>query len=167
VITIVDLTEIELFIFDIDGTILLEDKLLPHAEETIQFLNRLNKKIYFLTNSSTRTNEEVAEHLNFLSIPAESSDVITPVRLISRDFRTDCVVPRVMAIAGDSVKSELAKAKIIRTNNPDEITHVVVGLDKEFSYERLHSAAEAGRKGAQLIGLSPDPFCPMKNGVIP
>lgn len=166
-ITIVDLTEIELFIFDIDGTILLEDKLLPYAEETIQFLNRLNKKIYFLTNSSTRTNEEVAEHLNFLSIPAESSDIITPVSLISSYFRTYSEVPRVMAIAGDSVKSELAKAKIILTNNPDEITHVLVGLDKEFSYKKLNSAAEAVRKGAQLIGLNPDPFCPMKNGVIP
>src|SRR5699024_12440235 len=126
VITIVDLTEIDLFIFDIDGTILLEDKLLPYAEETIQFLNRLNKKIYFLTNSSTRTNEEVAQHLNFLSIPAESSDIITPDSLISSYFRTYSEVPRVKVIAEDSVESEIATAKLNLNTNQDKIKRILV-----------------------------------------
>src|SRR5699024_6415443 len=119
------------------------------------------------THSSTRTNEEVAEHLHFLSIPAESWDIIPPVRLISSYFRTHSEVQRVKVYAGDSVKIVLAKANIILTNTRDESTLVLVGLDKEFSYKKLTSAAEAVRKGAQLIGLNPDPFCPMKNGVIP
>lgn len=167
VMVIYDLEGIEAFIFDIDGTILVEDSLLPYVKETIQLLKSMNKKVFYLTNSTIRTKQEATAQLTDLSLPVELSEVITAASLSARYFHTYAEKSRVMVIGGNAVESELRTSGIEVTNYPREATHVLVGLDKQFTYEKLHLATKAVRMGAELVGINPDPFCPMKDDVIP
>lgn len=164
---ITQIEKISTFIFDIDGTILLEDKLLPYARETIQALKKINKKVFYLTNSTIRTQKEATTFLNEFSLPVEQHEVITAASLSAHYLHTYAEECRVMVIGGDSVENELRSTGINITNQPEETTHVLVGLDKQFTYKKLNIATKAVRLGAKLIGMNPDPFCPMKDGVIP
>ena len=48
-----------------------------------------------------------------------------------------------------------------------EADAVVVGLDRDFHYDKLTKAADAVRAGAVLIGTNPDRMYPVPGGYIP
>jgi HAD superfamily hydrolase (TIGR01450 family) len=43
----------------------------------------------------------------------------------------------------------------------------LVGLDRNFSYQKLHIGLKVVRKGAQLVATNLDPYCPTPNDVNP
>ncbi len=63
-------------------------------------------------------------------------------------------------IGENAIEEELRRDSLKITKNPLEATHVLVGLDRFFTYEKLHSAMTAVRNGAKLILTNPDPICP-------
>ena len=67
-----------LFIFiltDIIGVIWEGDRLLPKIQETISFLRSLNKKIIFVTNSSSKSRRTLARKFAALGIPVDQEEI--------------------------------------------------------------------------------------------
>jgi HAD superfamily hydrolase (TIGR01450 family) len=48
-----------------------------------------------------------------------------------------------------------------------DVTHVVVGLDRNLNYEKLKQAARLISAGAQFIATNPDPTYPVEDGDAP
>ena len=55
-------------LFDLDGTIYLEDELIGDVKNTLKTLRENGKKIVYLTNNSSKTDDEYLEKLNRLGI---------------------------------------------------------------------------------------------------
>jgi 4-nitrophenyl phosphatase len=54
------------------------------------------------------------------------------------------------------------------TDDPTaEVAAVVVGLDREFTYERLNRAMQAIRAGARFIATNADATLPVEDGLLP
>jgi HAD superfamily hydrolase (TIGR01450 family) len=82
-------------------------------------------------------------------------------------FREETPNAKVLAIGEPVMRKELERGYIETTENPTEATHVLVGMDRQFTYEKLRLGMVAIRHGAALIAANPDPYCPTEDGAIP
>ncbi|MED1440399.1 HAD-IIA family hydrolase [Aeribacillus composti] len=158
--------DFDAYCFDLDGTIYIGNKLLPGVKETIDRLRRHNKKILFITNTSTQTREECRERLHHLGIQAKLDEIMTASYLSAVYFLEKSPDSLVYIVGEKAISEEFHKFSLKMTDNPMDATHVLVGLDRCFTYEKLNLAMNAVRNGAKLIAANPDSLCPVPEGYI-
>ena len=74
-----DLGQKKLFLLDLDGTIYLEESLLPGAEEFLAYVREMGGAYRFLTNNSSRGVDAGLEKMHRLGIPAKREEFLTAV----------------------------------------------------------------------------------------
>lgn len=159
--------EFEGYFFDLDGTVFLGSRLLPGAVETLSRLRKQGKIIRFLSNTTTQTRQECMMRLQRLGIEADREEVITASYAAALYLAALENEPQVMVIGGQSMIKELDEKGVKQTLDANEATHVLVGMDQQFDYNKLHQSLRAVQNGAQLIAANPDPFCPVENDRLP
>lgn len=155
------------YFFDLDGTILLGEQLLPSVSETLAVLRQTGKKILFLSNTTTRTRMDCVNRLRKLGLEAHLEEIVTAAFTAAIYLREGKQEPLVFAVGEPALFSELDEQGVKHTTDPLAATHVLVGMDMHFDYDKLHQAMTAVRNGAVLIAANPDPNCPVVGDVIP
>ena len=72
------------FIFDLDGTVYLGERLIPGADRIIRLLREAGRKVVFLSNKPLYTREDYAAKLTRLGIPTEPSEVVNSTFVLIR-----------------------------------------------------------------------------------
>ncbi|GGB56583.1 HAD-IIA family hydrolase [Virgibacillus dakarensis] len=156
------------FIFDLDGTVYLDNKLIAGAAETISHLRDRGDKVVFLTNKSIETIQNYVEKLNRLGINTDYHEVINSNYLVARYLKSRLKQnEKVMVIGEQPLFDELNDLDIAITENSKEASYVVLGWDRQFTYEKLNNAFQAWRNGARVIATNPDRTCPVEGGQVP
>lgn len=145
-----NLRKSDMFLLDLDDTLWRVTKLLPGAEEFMDRLRTLDKKVYFVTNNNIMTRQDTAWQLMKLGIAARKEEVINTgyvasVYLKKRDAR-------VMAFGKGLVKE--LKENHIKVSNKPPVDYVVIGDDLEFNFDKIALAMEAIEKGAKFISCN-------------
>ncbi|MNO33838.1 Arabinose operon protein AraL [compost metagenome] len=165
-----DVLAYETYFFDLDGTIFIGDLLLPGVRQTLQYLREQGKQVLFLSNTTIRTREECRNRLRLMGIEARTEEMVTAASVSAAYFREMPEMdrrPQVLVIGEQALKYEMADGGTELTDEPMEATHVLVGMDRDFDYEKLHRAMKAVRAGAYLIAANPDPNCPVVGDLLP
>ncbi|MCR8631347.1 HAD-IIA family hydrolase [Paenibacillus sp. N5-1-1-5] len=162
-----DVIDFEGYFFDLDGTVLLEEQLLPGVLETLEVLRQADKKILFLTNTTTRTRRECQTRLQKLGLEVHLEEIITAAFTSALYLRESHQEPVVFVVGELALVHELEEQELQHTTDPLAATHVLVGMDMSFHYDKLHQAMKAVRNGAALIAANPDPNCPVVGDLIP
>jgi glycerol 3-phosphatase-2 len=153
-------------ILDIDGVILLGGDAIPGSGEAMALLERSGFNLVVATNNATRTPEaaaaRIAERTGFAVDPA--SLVTSTIALAGMLLPGD---EPVLAVAEPGMAATLRANGVAVTDDPSEAATVAVGLDRSFSYEKLHRAAEAVRRGARFIASNTDATFPTPHGPAP
>jgi HAD superfamily hydrolase (TIGR01450 family) len=155
------------FCFDLDGTIFLGNERLPGAKEVVEQIRTAGKKILFITNSPTQTREDCRVRLEKLSIEADKEEILTAPHVAASYFQERIENPSIYIVGEEALNREFEPFSLNVTTNPLHATHLLVGLDRRFTYDTLHEAMKAVRNGAQMIITNPDPVCPVPGGFIP
>ena len=71
------LSHIRCFLMDMDGTLYLEDKLLPGAQSMFQLLDARQIPYYILTNNSSRSRLEYADKLARMGLAIPKEKIFT------------------------------------------------------------------------------------------
>jgi len=71
------LSDIRLFLIDLDGTVYIEGKLIPGVHGFINSLNRLGIHFLFITNNSSRNASQYVHKLNKLGISVTEKNILT------------------------------------------------------------------------------------------
>lgn len=121
----------------------------------------------FLTNTSIYTRLDCQKRLQRMGLDASIDEVITAAYISGLYFQEFNPDAHVLVIGEEAIKEELQRCNVVVTENPSDATHVLVGLDRQFSYEKLRIGMRAVLNGAQLIAANPDTFCPTPDGIIP
>ncbi len=156
----------EAYVFDMDGTLYLGDKLLPGAKRLLEELRRLELPVRFLSNNPTKNPHQYLEKLEALGIAADleeiASTVVTTVRWLKRNHPDATVFP----IAEQPLIDALDAAGIKVSDDPEAIDIVIASYDRTFDYRKLQIAFDAiwFHKRAFLIATNPDKFCPFPGG---
>jgi HAD superfamily hydrolase (TIGR01450 family) len=154
------------WLFDLDGTVYLGERLIPGAREVIGALRGAGRRVAFLSNKPLQTRADYAEKLGRLGIPTEPADVINSSLVLARYLRELDPGAPVFVIGEPPMRAEMRAHGFEIRDDPD-VRWVVIAFDRSFSYAKLDTALQAARRGARLIATNPDATCPVEGGEIP
>ncbi|WP_438434234.1 TIGR01457 family HAD-type hydrolase [Gorillibacterium sp. sgz500922] len=158
------------YIIDLDGTLYAGTEPIPEAAPFLAKLKEEGSPYLFVTNNSSRTPEEVARHLREVArIPAEPEDVLTSAQAAARYQADAAPGSRVYAIGEAGLLRALKAAGLVLVDDPaaEPPDAVIQGIDRAFSYAKLHAASAAIRAGAAFIATNPDLQLPTELGLTP
>jgi len=153
-------------ILDMDGVLWRGNETLPGVGGFFAFVQRQRIAYALATNNSTQSVEAYVERLNSIGVPAAPQNVITSAVATADYVRRH--YPRgtpVYIIGGEGIRRALAEQEY--PEDPERAKFVVVGLDKDLTYEKLKIATLRIRAGAQFIGTNGDLTFPLPEGLVP
>ncbi len=167
-------------LIDLDGTLYKGSERIPGADRLIALLDALGIPCWFVTNNSSRTPEEVADHLMQLGIAARPEQVVTSA-LAAADYAGRNHPGSSAYVIGERGLREALAANHIRmlpetaqggeagekASIVDVAEIVVQGIDRGFDYGKLTSAVRHIRGGAVHIMTNPDLLLPSSGGLMP
>jgi HAD superfamily hydrolase (TIGR01450 family) len=162
-----DLTSFDAYCFDLDGTIFVGNTLLPDVQATIAELRRRNKQIMFLTNTSVQTRYDCQRRLEGMELPCSVDEILTATYVSGMYFQENAPDASIYLLGEPAMEEELRHFAVQTTKDPMVATHVLVGMDRQFTYDKLNLGMRAIRHGAKLVAANPDPCCPAADDVIP
>jgi arabinose operon protein AraL len=155
------------FIFDLDGTVYLSDRLIPGADRVIRLIRERGRKVVFLSNKPIQTCEDYAAKLTRLGIPTQPDEVINSTLVMINYLKKNAPDARLFVVGESPFVEELKRTGFIITEEPREIDYVVVAFDRTFDYRKLNIAYQAIKLGAHFVATNPDRTCPVEGGEIP
>jgi len=152
-------------VIDLDGVLYLGTQGVPGAGEALATLEAAGWHLVFATNNSTKTPRDVRKHIEertgFRSTDASIvTSALAAATWTSREHRSALVV-------GEPAVSEaLSEAGVdIVKGGPAEA--VVVGLDRNITYETITVASSLIRSGATFVATNTDATFPTPEGPVP
>lgn len=152
------------YIFDLDGTVFLGQKLLPTAGETITHLRNQGKRTVFLSNNPTKQRHEYAAKLTQLGLPTPAEDVVNSSYVMVHFLQQRMPGARLFVVGESSLEEELKTAAFTLTENASEVDAVIASFDRTFNYHKLQIAFDAIRHGARFFATNADRYCPVPGG---
>jgi HAD superfamily hydrolase (TIGR01450 family) len=135
----------------------------PTAAETVQALRRMGKRVAFVTNNSSRTPGDVVEHLASVGVLATIDEVETSALTAASGLRNlDITTAYVIGERGLREALEAVGIAIVGPDEPAEA--VVVGWDRQLTYDALRAASLAVQRGSRLFATNADTTYPAPDG---
>lgn len=160
-----ELKQIKLFLMDMDGTVYLGPQKIPGAFEALETLRNNGRQVCFLTNNSSRSQDQYVEHLARYGFQADSDEVYTSGLATCGYLRKYYPDKRVYALATPRVREEMRRQGVrVIEGEPTDVAEypdvVVVAFDTTLTYDRLYAACRYINAGAVYVATHPDNFCP-------
>lgn len=159
------MTNWKAYLIDLDGTMYHGNRMIPGADQLINAMKYNEIPYLFVTNNSSRTPADVAEHLRQLGIPAETEDVCTSAVAAAEYIAGLQPGARVAPIGEHGLIEALKRAGL--TIDSEQPEYVVQGIDRSFTYEKLAQAARWIAGGAKYVLTNPDLLLPGQDGLMP
>lgn len=162
------LTDIKLFLFDMDGTIYLGDRLFPFTKPLLARIRETGRQYMFLTNNSSKSVTDYVRKLERLGIAAEPTDFLTSAQATAHYLKKHWGNRRIYVGGTKSLLAEFAAAGLNVTDvYGEDIEGVVCGFDTELTFKKLDDLSRLLTKGLPYIATHPDMVCPTEYGFVP
>ncbi|MFA9560042.1 TIGR01457 family HAD-type hydrolase [Evansella sp. AB-rgal1] len=157
--------EYEGYLIDLDGTMYRGEEKIEAASRFVKKLAEKQIPYLFVTNNSSRTPEQVADKLNSMDIPCGSDHVFTTSIATANYIEQKHGVASVYMIGEEGLSTALESKgmKLVE----EDANVVVMGLDRELTYEKLAKACLLVRFGATLLSTNGDVAIPTERGLLP
>ena len=146
-----DLSDIQLFLFDLDGVLFLgkDEPELIGGSKLLPELRDRGTSFSILTNNTTDSRDQIRKKLASIGLEVTveeilSASYLTAKYLFNRFSKTSCY------LLGEEGFARELKA-YGHTLVDDDADSVVVGIDRNLTYDKLDKAVQQLRGGARLI----------------
>ena len=154
-------------IVDMDGVLYHGNEPIQGGREFLDFLRTIRVRFILLTNNSTLTVPQYVAKLERMGISATEQEILTSaVATASYLERVAAHGSHLFVIGEEGLRTELQKRGLVLTDAP-EAAYVVVGLDRQLTYDKLSTATRAIAGGATFIGSNSDRTFPSETGLTP
>jgi 4-nitrophenyl phosphatase len=159
---------IDTVLCDLDGVIWLAHEPIAGSVDAVAALRRSGRRVLFVTNNSAATLDAHERALAAVGITAHG-DVVSSAMAVAPLVEAE---RRVLVAAGPGVAEALEAAGVevvINTGEPltEPVDAVVVGMHRDFDYDRLAVASAEARRCGRLIGTNTDSTYPTPLGLLP
>ena len=163
------LQQVRLYLFDMDGTLYLGDRLYDFTIELLDTLKATGRKYLFMTNNSSKSVADYIKKLAKLGIEATREDFITSSQATAYYLKEHHPDQRLYVCGTASLKRELEMEGFTVTQNLDEVDCIVMGFDTELTFQKLEDVSRLllTRKDIPYIATNPDYVCPTEFGSVP
>lgn len=163
------LKSIRLFLFDMDGTLYLGNRLYDFTLDLLNTIRSTGRRYLFMTNNSSKSVEDYIKKLDKLGIAATREDFITSSQATAYYLKENFPNHRLYVCGTESLKEELRKEGFVVTQNLPEVDCIVMGFDTELTFQKLEDVSRMllTRENLPYIATNPDYVCPTEFGSVP
>jgi len=154
------------FIFDLDGTIYLDDKIIPKADLVLNKIKSLGKKVVFISNKTTGSTKDYFKFLKKKGVDVQEDEIINSTVVTKKFLEENHSKQKFFAIGETTFIQEIEQAGLKFVTEPNEIDIVLITLDRTLDYTKLEIAAKALDNGAKFYAANIDNTCPVEGGEI-
>jgi 4-nitrophenyl phosphatase len=151
-----------------DGVLWRGDQLLPGARDLLDYLKRSQIPYAFATNNATTTVDQISADGQIRGLKLMPEQIFTSsmaaVSLAQSHLQEG---EKIFVVGEDGLKRPLREAGFELLPSAEEARAVLVGLDREVTWDKLSEAAYAIEKGAIFIGTNGDLSLPTERGFAP
>ena len=165
---ICDIQKINLFLFDMDGTLYLGNRLYEFTPQLLSAIRKAGKRYLFMTNNSSKSVVDYVKKLAGLGIEATEEDFITSSQATAYYLKQHHKDARLYVCGTESLKTELRKNGFTITEALDEVDCIVMGFDTELTFRKLEDVSKLLlTRELPYIATNPDYVCPTEFGSVP
>ncbi len=154
------------FIFDLDGTVYLDDIIISNADIVINTIKSKKKKVIFISNKTTGSIDEYYHFLKSKGINLVQTEIVNATIITKKYLAAHHPNQNFYAIGEKIFIKELLDTGLFYSDNPNEIDVVLITLDRTLNYSKLEIAAKALDTGARFYAANIDNTCPVEDGEI-
>ncbi|MFS0674366.1 TIGR01457 family HAD-type hydrolase [Ornithinibacillus sp. 179-J 7C1 HS] len=154
------------YLIDLDGTVYRGNEVIEEAPEFIKELKKRNIPYLFLTNNSSKSQDQISVKLNQLGVESTPENVFTSSMATAKYIKQMYPGARCYCIGEVGLFDALEREGITVTEEID-CDVVVMGIDRHITYEKLAKATLAVRNGATFISTNSDNALPTERGLMP
>ncbi|MBO5295494.1 MAG: HAD-IIA family hydrolase [Clostridia bacterium] len=158
----------KLYIFDMDGTIYLGNRVFPFAIRFIKNLRKNGKKVLFFTNNASHSPDFYLQKLTRLGFEPTMDEIMTSGDVTIEFLLRHRQGKSVYLVGTDDLVNNFRQRGISLLNGDEEAADIVItSFDTTLTYQKLDNACRLVRGGAEYLSTHPDFNCPTETGFIP
>ena len=163
------LRSINLFLFDMDGTLYLGNRLYDFTLELLETIRSSGRRYLFMTNNSSKSVDDYIIKLANLGVSATRDDFITSSQATAYYLKRYYPNHRLYVCGTQSLKKEILLEGFAITDNLAAVDCIVMGFDTELTFQKLEDVCRLllTRKNIPYIATNPDYVCPTEFGSVP
>lgn len=152
------------FLIDLDGVLYVGKDPIPGVKECLERMDELGYGYRFVSNSTRRCRESVADRLSGLGYDIPSRKIFTPplaaIEHMKKEHKNRCYLLTTGDVHGDF---ENAGMNICE----DDVDFVIIGDAADgFTFERLNEALRLILNGAEILALEMDRYWKEPDGMV-
>lgn len=151
-------------VVDLDGVCFRGSEAIDGSPGAVDRLRDAGIAVVFATNNSTRTPDDYVDKLTSLGFDVSPDELVTSALAAADLLDPDC---RCLVIGADGLRAAARGRGCVLVDDPQQAQVVLVGLDPQFTYDRLTRGTRALLAGARFIASNPDATLPGVDGVAP
>lgn len=153
------------FLLDMDGTLYVEEQLVPGAQDLVRLLDERGLPRLFLTNNSSKSAEDFRARLARLGISAQREQILTSGDATIAHILETTPYRSAYVVGTPSLEADFRAAGLdLDAPAPDCL---VVGFDTTLTYAKLERATSLLFAGKPYFATHPDQTCITARGLIP
>jgi 4-nitrophenyl phosphatase len=158
--------EIKGLILDMDGVLWRDTQPIGNLPEIFGRIKSLELKFIFATNNSLSNVDEFYEKITRFGVEIEPGQIINSQLAMTHLLKTRFPDGGpIFVIGSDSLKNYLFGSGFHQ--DEEQARAVVVGMDRQLSYEKLRTAMLLINQGVPFYGTNPDVTFPTPQGLVP
>ena len=159
---------IRLFLFDMDGTLYIGNRLFDFTKELLERIRESGSRYLFMTNNSSKSVDDYVKKLKGLGIDADREDFITSSQATALYLKENRPNDRLYVCGTQSLKKELCGEGFTITESIEDTDCIVMGFDTELTFKKLEDVCKILlSKKVGYIATNPDLVCPTEYGSVP
>ena len=162
------LKSMKLFLFDMDGTLYLGNRLYSFTKELLQTIRAQGGRYIFVTNNSSKSVSAYVDKLAKMGIYATEEDFLTSSQATAWYLKKHFPGKTLYVCGTSSLKEELMKEGFSLTEDIDRTECIVMGFDTELTFKKLEDVSKMlCTRELPYIATNPDYVCPTEFGSVP
>ena len=158
----------KLWLFDLDGTVYVDDTLLPGATELLEYIKKNNGHSVYITNNSSKSVEDYLKKAERIGLPADIDSFYTSAQATALYLTENYPGKKIYCQGTKSFITGLKSSGVDVTENAEKVDVVVVGFDTEMDMEKLCRTCEILQtQDVAFLATNPDLACPVSYGFMP
>ncbi|MBX3118356.1 MAG: HAD-IIA family hydrolase [Fimbriimonadaceae bacterium] len=155
---------IDLYIFDLDGTLYRGQEAVPHSVEVVRALRTRGKQIRFLTNNSGLEPSRIAKKLGDLGFEAAIEEVYSTAMGAVWKLR-ELGARSVYVVGEPGLRATLENGGFqLVTDESGACDVVLAGICRSLTYAQINTALQFIRNGARFVATNRDATYPLEGG---
>lgn len=155
-------SSIKAVLFDLDGTLYYGETAIDGAIEAVQAMRNLGLQVFFLTNNSTKTREQIYHRLNNMGIVCQCDEVYTSGYTAALYAKKE-KLENVYIFGSDNLIGEFTSCGVNVVQDEKKADNLIIGYNPDFNYEELTKALNVALKAKMIISCNTERKFPGKD----